>query len=212
VNDCFGDGVCLDVGLGPSGTCFDGCAADADCLSYQTCVDPPILDPNQPSGQLICYPYEKSCSDGVDNDDDGFDDCNDYDCIQSPDCAATLCGSYSTVAVVGDNAGDTAGFGTNALTGSCGNASTFEQIFAYTPPANQSVTFTMTSATDQLLYVFTDCADTVGTELDCVDLGVGGDTETLGPVMLTSGVTYYVAVDAYSGGAAGPFNLNITVN
>jgi len=33
-----------------------------------------------------CLPYETSCSDGVDNDDDNLIDCNDPDCIDDPAC------------------------------------------------------------------------------------------------------------------------------
>lgn len=210
VGDCAGDGRCLDVGLGlGAGACFDGCAADGDCQPHQSCIAPTQVDPAQPAGSSICYPFEKSCGDGLDNDDDGSADCADWDCLQSPACAGDLCAT-ATAAVVGANQGNNLG-STNALAGACGGAAAFEQLFVYTPPADQSVTFSVTAASDLLVYVFTDCADPIATGLGCSDAAPGGALESL-TVSLTGGVDYYVAVDSHDGTSSGPFSLGVTVN
>lgn len=83
-NDCAGDGVCVKTTLSPDhGVCMDGCLLDADCQNGLGCVDVGL--PNK----ICSSPPEISCNDNVDNDTDGFRDCEDVSsCTGSPQCAA----------------------------------------------------------------------------------------------------------------------------
>jgi hypothetical protein len=68
----------------------------------------------------------------------------------------------------------------------------------------------LSSATDQGVYVRTDCLDG-GTELGCADTMIGGADEVL-DVAVTTGVPVFIFVDGYlSPMQAGPFTLTLTL-
>jgi len=74
-NDPVCNGSRCDSG---NGICIDG-----------TCQDPDV--PPEPGDDDDDVPdreddFAGECSDGIDNDEDGFTDCNDLDCIRSIDC------------------------------------------------------------------------------------------------------------------------------
>ena len=56
----------------------------AACYTGLPNQDDPFADPDDPTLHEGDHPGE--CSDGADNDQDGFFDCNDPDCAASPDC------------------------------------------------------------------------------------------------------------------------------
>lgn len=212
LQDCPGDGVCVQIIPGSNtGACFDGCNADGDCLGYHSCAELSKIDPLQPPAD-ICYPYEKGCDDGLDQDQDGATDCADYDCQGAPTCLPLLC-QGATVIGLGDTLGDSYSFGTNGLSAPCISENSYEQLFSYTPSATGTLGLTLESAYDLGMYVFTDCADVVGTLAStgsgpaCVDASFG-TTETMS-VEVTAGVTYFIAVDSSNASESGEFTLSL---
>ena len=129
----------------------------------------------------------------------------------APDCTpefAFYC-MNAPVAQLGDNAGDTS-TGTGYFGGTCTGltAVTLENIFQYTPPADGTLSLVLASATDQGLYVMTDCADLLS-ELGCSDANAGGTNETL-DVQVTGGAPVYIFVDGFlTADHAGPYTLSV---
>jgi len=102
------------------------------------------------------------------------------------------------------------GYGNNACPGETTGwgAASPEQVYAFTPPAPGVYTMTLTAEYDSNLYVVTDCADVDGTCL-AADEQIGtGKPETV--IVDLGGDTVYVVVDGWGGGAAGPYELEIT--
>lgn len=144
--------------------------------------------------------------------------CDDGNTIAGDGCAADCTPELAfycanaPVAQLGDNAGDTTS-GTSYFNGTCTGLTplTHENIFQYTPPADGTLSLSLTSATDQGLYVMTDCADPLA-ELSCSDAGEGGTHETL-DVQVTGGVPLYLFVDGFvAADHAGPYTLNVAFN
>lgn len=90
--------------------------------------------------------------------------------------------------------------------GPCQNGGTKESVFSFEAGASGFVTFTLSSATDQGIFVRSTCDDG-DTELACVDGVEGGMDETAG-VFVEEGETYFVVVDGYEAGVEGPFSLS----
>ncbi|MEE9238410.1 MAG: hypothetical protein V3U58_02500 [Thermodesulfobacteriota bacterium] len=75
-NDPVCDGSRCDSG---NGICIDGTCQDPD-------VPPEPGDDDDDDVPDREDDFAGECSDGIDNDEDGFTDCNDLDCIRSIDC------------------------------------------------------------------------------------------------------------------------------
>jgi hypothetical protein len=80
--DCTGDSVCADLGLSVHGVCLDACTGPSDCRPGYACVDDGLAS-------MVCKSAsEFACNDFVDNDGDGFMDCEDASVCQSlPACS-----------------------------------------------------------------------------------------------------------------------------
>lgn len=119
-----------------------------------------------------------------------------------PLCAA------AAAATLGANASDTTA-STKVFKGSCTGAGAEEKSFKFTPATSGTLHLVLNSATDQGIYVRTDCKDTA-TELGCSDASPGGTNETL-DVPVTTGVPVTIFVDGFAPGEAGPFTLTVSV-
>lgn len=153
-----------------------------------------------------CTRIPEICDDGQDNDVDQLVDCEDAaDCGSNAACPlAMVCGAAAPVNQQ-STAGDTSG-AQGLFAGSCtGGALSPEALLAYTPQQTGALLLTLQSATDQGLYVRTDCAD-AATELGCLDDVAGGVDETL-VVPVEQGTTVTVFVDAADPAQAGPFTV-----
>ncbi len=95
-NDCDGSIDAEDPDCGASGSCSsitdrNSCNADPDCEWQGSprngeCVDASQCTPDETT--------ELTCSDGVDNDCDGFVDCSDTDCSADPACQQADCSLF----------------------------------------------------------------------------------------------------------------------
>jgi len=193
--DTCGDAqTCFDLNDG-SGVCGPGCTEDAHC---------PVLGKCTADG--ICVEPEQ-CSDGQDNDGDGFTDCEDNDCTLG--CTGDIGDACTgaTAATASQN-GDTTG-GTALFAGSCtGAGGALEEVYTYTPTQDAILRLRLSSATDQGLYVRTTCNDW-SSEVACIDEAFGGDPEML-YLQGTAGTPLTVFVDGFNTPAeAGPFSLDI---
>jgi hypothetical protein len=224
-DDCGGDGVCADIGQSV-GICYDGCTVGGDdCAAGYQCLDelggvciPACTDDAQCTTTGHCGPdgtcvVGETCDNEIDDNENGAIDCEDATCSDVEPCAtqvANVCAA-ATVAVIGDNAGDTLG-GSAVFSGTCtGAAGMLEELYAFTPgqPGETgTLTLTLSSATDQGLYIRTTCGDGA-TELSCTDAFNGGTDEVL-TQPVEGGVPLTIVVDGYSfGGQAGPYVLNV---
>ena len=118
-----------------------------------------------------------------------------------------LC-TAAAAAVLGANASTTAG-STTAFKGSCTGAAAEEKLFKFTPATTGMLHLVLSSATDQGIYVRSDC-NSIATELGCSDASPGGTDETL-DVPVTAGTPLTIFVDGFSPGEAGAFTLTVTV-
>lgn len=141
----------------------------------------------------------EDCADAKDNDFDDLYDCDDSDCtgtcgpLITAECAAAT-------PLVGSVMGDTS-MGTNLFSGTCGgNNAAREDVYAYTAAASGEFQITLTSMTDQAVYLRSSCADAM-TQTACVDDAAGGDAEAL-TVGVNAGQVVYVFVD----GSASPMD------
>ncbi len=79
-DDCPGDGVCFDYGIGTHGICLDGCTSADQCRAGYGCVDLGL-------SSRACYiAPESACENYVDDDFDGLTDCDDPDCQATASC------------------------------------------------------------------------------------------------------------------------------
>jgi cysteine-rich repeat protein len=141
--------------------------------------------------------------------------CDDGGVLPGDGCAADctpeldLVCAAAPAAQLGANAGDTAD-GNNYFGGSCtGVGDAHEDIYQFTPPGDGTLSLVLSSATDQGLYVLTDCSDSVS-ELGCAEATDGGADETL-DVQVTGGAPVVLVVDGFlSQSDNGPYTLTVT--
>jgi hypothetical protein len=154
-----------------------------------------------------CKLVPEACGDGVDNDLDGFTDCED-----SADCGAdvaacpiaTTCGGAGGLEPNG-TAGDTSG-GSGDFAGSCtGGSLSPEALFSYSPASAGALKITLESADNLGVYVRASCAD-AASELGCLDDAAGGTAEVL-VVPVDMGAPVTIFVDAAKPADAGAFTV-----
>lgn len=152
-------------------------------------------------GDGVMVPPEE-CDDGNEASGDGCDaNCK----VES----GQVCGSAAPAQEVNQ---DTTEGGTAAFQGTCtGDLGAFERIYTITPPSNGMLDLVLSSATDQGLYVRTDCGD-INSEIGCADFNQAGVDEQLS-VYVNGGEQLYIFVDGYaSPEEAGPFTLKVKFN
>lgn len=144
--------------------------------------------------------FESDCTDGEDNDMDGYLDCDDFDCAgddacYEPECVADwslYCGESDTWATYNSGATDVID------TYSCTPYFTYpgrEYTYVFNAETSGPVTFELTDETADLdVMVLT--ADASGTCLASLCLDSGLSSVTIDAV---AGQTYFVVVDGYNG-------------
>jgi hypothetical protein len=189
--------------------CFGGADEDQDGLF--DCNDPDCTD-NDPANSLnesACVANE-DCQNGVDDNGDDNIDCADAQCTSDPDCIAAFCGAPipSEQDVLDDtNNGTDLTAGTNTGTvQKCelGVGGGKEMVYLFTPPNDGTLSLTLTSDTDQGIYVRTVCGDP-NSEIACADEFISAD-ETIA-VAVSGGAPLFIFVDAFEDGAEGLYIL-----
>ena len=202
--DCTGVGKeCYNLGSvqNPANYCVGGCA-ESDCAATSHC-DPTV------SYAGGCVPVEQ-CSGGVDDDGDGFVDCEDPDCAEDATCITAIgsaCGGATDLVFGSPNMGTTAG--DTLFAGSCGLGGAPEQLYDVTAPSDGVMVLTLASADDLGLSLRTSCED-ASSEVVCVDQVYGGQTERL-LQNVTAGDTFTLLVDGYQAGREGDFTVNASM-
>lgn len=153
----------------------------------------------------------------------GSEECDDGNTANGDGCSSTctveldfVCDNADPVLIAVPVAGDTT-TGTAGFVGCAGEGN--EQIYKYTPLTTGTVTITATptvgSVLDTVLYARTDC-ESDATEIDCVDVGLDGDPETI-DVDVTANTPIWIFVDSYfpagiiDGQGPGAFTLTVNV-
>ena len=147
------------------------------------------------------------CDDGVDNDGDGFADCDDTEC--GDDSACPTCPEFDLGEVVGEAVlvGDTRD-GSGRFSASCGGADARERTFTWTAPvASRYVFDTLGSGADTVLSLRAGACE--GPELVCDDDVTPGVFDARVEVDLEDGDTVIGVVDGGVDGGGG-FTLAIT--
>jgi cysteine-rich repeat protein len=136
-----------------------------------------------------------------------------FSCVGEPSVCVELgplCAAAPTIGE-GTTAGDTSNLttSTSAFEGSCtGGGGAREQLFNFVPSQTGDVVLTLSSATDQGIYVRANCLD-ANSEVGCVDDQFGGTDETL-TVPVTANTPVTIFVDGFfSPLEAGPFTLTV---
>ncbi len=173
----------------------------------------------QSGGYDLTVGYEEletECLDGLDNDEDGFVDCEDLDCWAVELSCVPAGGSCDAPANLNDYpagfAGTTAGFGNNLAASACGaysDNSGEDVVFSYTAPAFGTYTFVLDPDDDfdSTLGVSPDCPSSVATCLGDQDLGTGS-TEKV-ELELAEGQQVFILVDSYYSDSPGGFILTV---
>jgi len=79
-DDCPADAVCANLGLSVNGVCLDSCTVDGDCRSNYSCQNKGLAT------KVCAVAPESQCNDAIDNDGNGFMDCEDTSCQALPAC------------------------------------------------------------------------------------------------------------------------------
>jgi hypothetical protein len=219
--ECAADSYCSDPGnCNNDGLCDEfneGCVC-GDCAGVMNCQgqgeDCGNATDDNGNGLVDCADTAfcgndaacaEDCGNALDDNGNGLVDCADaFYCATSPVCLAPLCAVATPL--VSPQAGDTTGAPDN-FTGPCQTGGAGELLYTYTAAADGFVSLTLSSATDQGIFVRSDCTDD-GSTLGCADAAAGGTDEVLS-FGVTMGTTYTIFVDGYAAGEEGPFTLSL---
>ncbi len=165
---------------------------------------------------------ENDCGDGIDNDNDGFTDCMDDECVADLACQGEACG---TAGALNDAnpiaaadlpfqqsvAGDTTGMADD-LSGSCDEdtAGSADAVYSFTltDAALATISLDFEGVAWPALYLFDGECGVVENELACV--AAGSDAALIEDLALLPG-TYYVVVDASWEGDEEVFSLDVAL-
>lgn len=211
--DCTVDGDCREGYVCNSG-CVPRCTTDAPCVATQHCAtEVTTLLPNR------CVTAEK-CSDGVDNDRDGFIDCADFQddvsCVTTPACSDLLVEACGAAIALGEGVfhGTTVG-GSNLMQPIALNCSWLfpkgigrEKIYQYTAPTAGQLMISF-STSQRLLFYVRDTCENPASETDCM---LATQTSS-GPAgygdVFTAGQTRWIIIDSTSPEEEGEFALDL---
>ena len=175
---------------GSTRTCTNSCGASASQTCDSACNFP-----------LTCCAAAEVCGNTCDDDCDTL---VNEDCTRGDTCADAVLIPAGTTTMTGNTTGFASDYG-----GVCTTASGPDMVFRFTVATTRSVTFNTCggAAFDTVLYAYaTTCGS--GVTVACNDDSCG--LQSTSTFTATAGVTYYVVVDGYSTGSAGPITLNIT--
>ena len=238
-NDCNGliddiPTIACETGADcPSGFyCYDGeCVPECPpgtTACAGSCVDL-SNDPNNcgscniicPPGQTCfngeCIEVPENCTDGVDNDNDGYVDCDDPDCDENANCNPLVPGNTCAVPIAIDplsipfsTSGNTSTFTDDYTTSSTGyGANGPEVVYAFTPSSSALFSVKLVADNtdfDSVLYIRTTC-DNHSSCIGESDSGVDGGEEV--QFVSIEGDTYYIFVDGYGTEDMGNYQLVI---
>jgi cysteine-rich repeat protein len=172
------------------------CRADCQELDTSMCQRPTCGDHTMSA--------DETCDDGNQVAGDGCDASCQIE-------IAATCAAARTVRPGVQN-GDTRTSTTRGFHGSCLDGLANESLYRYTAAQAGTLTLVLTSATDQGLYVRSDCAAETS-ELVCTNFAPGGASDAL-TVELAAGASITIFVDSYSFFAGerqeGPFALLVS--
>jgi hypothetical protein len=157
---------------------------------------------------------ERDCSNGMDDNDDGFIDCEDPSCIDELECSASIAASCDAPLQLTPGAPQGGNTGTGsadfaALHPACsGSGGAMVEVYGYEPSEAEIVALEVGSATDQGVFVRWAC-EAPQTQIACVDASVGGVDE-LAFVTMQADQPYTVFVSAFEPGEEGPYTLAAT--
>jgi hypothetical protein len=167
--------------------------------------------------ELVVDPAETSCTDATDNNDDGLVDCEDPDCVADAACASIGLACTAPPALAATQMGNTTA-GSNDFVGNLpsslcelGGNGANELLYSYTSPGLGVLRLELSSATDQGVYVRSDC-DTFGSLVACGERKSGGTNELLfAGVQPAQALTVFVDGDTNSAAtSAGDYTLTST--
>ncbi len=188
--------------------CSDGIDNDGDGkIDYPN--DPGCTSPDDTDETDDCPngPTCPQCGNGIDDDGDGqIDYPNDPGCSSAAGTSEACAGEQDPIVAI--TAATTSGDLTNAhndQTATCQSNTAGDLVYSITVPQLDSLTLdTIGSMRDTVVSLL---APSCTTSLGCDDDGGGNLTSLLTVNTLAAG-TYYVSVDLYVSGTAGPFNLH----
>jgi hypothetical protein len=176
---------------GVRGLCLPKCDDDGACsLPGHVC---------HATGE--CRPPE-ACANGIDDNGDILEDCEDPQCFDQAPCAGLCSGAAIAGATV---AGDTTG-GTNLTEPECLiGADGAERVYVYTQPVHGVAAVSFQSPSEHRMAVRGHCLDP-STDVACYGAGPGHWTE--GGIGIPANEPVYFVVNALAGDE-GPFTLTI---
>lgn len=179
---------------------MDGVPAPADCNDYDATINPNL-------GNCPGADGTESCDNGVDDDGDGYADCNDSKCQEA--CVPTIeaCNlPIQLVAQTGTVHGSTLE-GSWALEGSCGGADAPENV--YQVSTRQAGTLSFVVPPGHVAYTRTDCISSHG-EPECVAADASAPEDSVFTLDVDPGVYTTLVIDAADGGSASEYDLQLT--
>ena len=204
VEGVCGNGV-AELGEQCDGADLFGNACDTVGMGFHVgklgCTDGCLFDTS------LCSRIEKSCIDGIDNDDNTLVDCDD------PQCAAACGDPCSAAAVVllpdhGSAVADNVGHATT-IASSCASPMPGPAIvFSVTAMDAGVLEAIIESGVDVALSVRKTCGD-AASEIACVDRFLGPGTFQRAAVPSAAGESFFVVVQGHGAADAGTFTLSV---
>ncbi|MEJ7730080.1 MAG: pre-peptidase C-terminal domain-containing protein [Polyangiaceae bacterium] len=157
---------------------------------------------------LSINPAETVCNDGLDDNANGLEDCEDPGCLSDASCAPVTAACTAAPALAATQTGDTTASGSNFSSDIAGSFCGFgsgvnDAVYSYTAPGAGLLDLGLTGDTGQGLYVRTDCDDALA-RISCNNLSVSPDQLY---ATLLPGQSVWVYVDGSTAGDIGPYTL-----
>jgi hypothetical protein len=160
-------------------------------------------------GPCGVQPVPEVCGDQIDNDQDGFTDCEQPVCALLPECrvGGGLCEDPYLITATGTFTGNSAA-SVSQHSSSCGGSGR-EDVWAVSVSAATPICLdTFGSAFDTILYARQgDCAQ--GQQVACNDDSQGTTSQM--EFQAEANTTYFIFVDAFGSNLGGAYNLNVSL-